>query len=71
MSRNMRAIVTAGLVAAAFIIIWPGFVRVEPETATTVSRADAAAIAAPMILPLDIMISHGKTLPVEQWRDPF
>jgi hypothetical protein len=71
MSRKVAATVTAGLMAAAFIIIWFGFVGVEPETGTAVTRADAAAIAAPMISPLDIMLKHGKTLPVEQWREPF
>ena len=70
MSRTIASVVTVGLVAVAFII-WSGFIRVEPETATTVGRADAAAVAAPVISPLDIMMRHGKTLPAEHWGDAF
>ena len=71
MSRSIAAAVTIGLITAAFIIIWSGLVHVEPETATSVTRADAAAVAAPMISPFGIMTRHGKTLPVEHWRDAF
>ena len=71
MSRNIAAAVTVSLIAATFMIIWLGAVRVEPETPVTVARAEAAAVAAPMISPFDIMVRHGKSLPVEQWRDPF
>jgi hypothetical protein len=67
MSRNTAAVVTVGLIAASFIAIWFSFVRAEPET--TVTRAHAAA--APMTSPFDIMLRHGKTLPVEHWRDAF
>jgi hypothetical protein len=42
MSRNIAAAVTIGLVTAAFIIFWSGLVHVEPETAASVTRADAA-----------------------------
>lgn len=67
MRRNIAAAVTLGLMAATFIIIWSRLVHVEPEAATTVTKAEAAAIAAPLISPFDIMMKHGKTLPVEQW----
>jgi hypothetical protein len=70
MSREMAATVMVGLLAA-IIIIWSGFVRVEPETATTVTRADAASVAAPTISPFEIMVGHGKNLPAEHWRDAF
>jgi uncharacterized membrane protein YqhA len=66
MSRKIAAAVMVGLMAA-IIIIWSGFVRVEPETATTVTRADAAVVAAPMISPFDLMMKHGKSLPLEAW----
>jgi uncharacterized membrane protein YqhA len=66
MSRKIAAAVMVGLMAA-IIIIWSGFVRVEPETATTVTRADAASVAAPMISPFDLMMKHGKSLPLEAW----
>src|SRR5262245_19920573 len=71
MSRNIVTAVTVGLTAATVVFIWFGSIRVEPETAATVARADAAAVAAPVISPLDIMMRHSETLPVEQWRDPF
>src|SRR5262245_46995583 len=63
MSRNIAAAAAVGLTAATFIILWSGLVRVEPETATTVARADAAAVAAQTISPFDIMMRHGKDLP--------
>jgi hypothetical protein len=71
MGRNIAAAVTVGLIAATFIVIWSGVVRVKPEATAAVAMVDAAAVAAPMTSPFDIMMSHGKTLPVEQWRDAF
>jgi hypothetical protein len=66
MSRKIAAAVMVGLTAAIFII-WSGFVRVEPETGTTITRADAASVAAPMISSFDLMMKHGKSLPLEAW----
>jgi hypothetical protein len=66
MSKNIAAAVMVGLMAA-IIVIWSGSVRVEPETATTVTRADAASVAVPMISPFDLMMRHGRPLPVEAW----
>jgi hypothetical protein len=53
---------------ASIIILWPSFFQVEPEGATSVARAEAAAVVrAPTISPLDLMTTHGKNLPVEVW----
>jgi hypothetical protein len=70
MSRKVAAAVMVGLMAA-IIIIWSGFGRVEPDSARTVTRADAASVLAPMISPFEIMVGHGKNLPAEHWRDAF
>jgi hypothetical protein len=67
MSRNIATAVIVGLIAASFIGIWFSFVHVKPDA--TVTTAQAAA--APMPSPFDIMVRHGKTLPVEHWRDAF
>jgi hypothetical protein len=46
----------------------PKFVSIEPEAATSVTRAEAAAaIRAPTISPFEIMAKHGKNLPAEVW----
>jgi hypothetical protein len=67
MRRNIATAVTVGLMAAAFIIIWSRFGYVEPESATAVTSANAAAGAGPMISPFEIMAKHSKYLPVESW----
>jgi hypothetical protein len=40
-------------------------VRVESETPATIAGAEAAAVAVPMISAFDIMMRHGKSLPVD------
>jgi hypothetical protein len=68
MSRTIIAAVAFGLVAATAVITWSRLVQVEPEVATSVTRAEAAAaIREPMVSPLEIMVSHGKNLPAEVW----
>jgi hypothetical protein len=67
MGRIITAVAAASLVAATVVIIWPRFVQVKLDATTTVTTAQAAAVTTPMILPLVIMIEHGKNLQVEQW----
>jgi len=69
MSRIIGATAAVVLTVAA-IAIWSKFVHVEPETAATVMEA-AAVERPPMISPFEIMIKHGKNLPVQEWRDAF
>jgi hypothetical protein len=68
MSRTIGLAAILGITAASIIIVWPKFVSIEPEAATSVTRAEAAAvIRAPTISPLEIMTEQGKNLPVEAW----
>jgi hypothetical protein len=68
MSRPIGAAAIFGIMAASIIILWPSFFQVEPEAATSVTRAEAAAaIRASAISPFDIMTTHGKNLPAEVW----
>jgi hypothetical protein len=67
MSRPIGAAAIFGVITASIIILWPRFFQVEPEAATSVTRAEAAAVRAPTISPFDIMTTHGKNLAVEVW----
>jgi hypothetical protein len=67
MSRSIAAAMIVSLIVASFIGIWFSLVQVEPDT--TIATAQAAPV--PMPSPFDIMVRHGKTLPVEHWRDVF
>jgi hypothetical protein len=63
----MAAFVTF-MVLAASGYVWKKSGLVKPQTIVT--RADAAGT--PMtISPFEIMVQHGKNLPVENWTDPF
>lgn len=64
MSRTIVAVAMLGLVAT--IVIWSIFAQVEPDTAA--ARAEEGR---PTISPFDIMITHGRNAPVEEWRDAF
>ncbi len=68
MGKIITAVAAAGLLAATVVIIWPRFVQVKLDAATTVTTAQAAAVTTPMSSPLVIMIEHGKNLRVEQWH---
>jgi hypothetical protein len=65
---KLIAIVAFGLMSTASIS-WLAFINVEPRTTATVTTATAAAAAAEgrMIPPFELMIKHGKLVPVEQW----
>ena len=68
MSRPIGAAAIFGMITASIIILWPRFFQVEPEAATSVTRAEAAAaVRAPTISPFDTMTTYGKNLPVEVW----
>ena len=68
MSRPIGAAAIFGMITASIIILWPRFVQIEPDAATSVARAEAAAAIGPTtISPFDIMTMHGKNLPVEVW----
>jgi hypothetical protein len=66
MSRPIGAAAIFGMITASIIILWPRLFQVEPEAATSVTRAEAA-VRAPTISPFDIMTTYGKNLPVEVW----
>jgi hypothetical protein len=63
------AVAAFGLMAAT-VVFWPTFFHVKPQATATVAKAEAAE-RPPMISPFDIMIKHGKNLPIEKWRDAF
>ena len=49
------------------IVVWSNFMIVKPDAAAAATKA-AAAEGPPIISPFDIMIKHGKNLPLEDWR---
>jgi hypothetical protein len=61
MSKIIAAAAIFAAVAAAIIAAWP---KLEPEAAA--STATLATIS-----PFDLMVKHGKNLPVEDRRDAF
>jgi hypothetical protein len=66
MSKIIGAAVAIAMVVVA-IVAWSKFIVVKPEAAAAATEA-AAAEGPPIISPFDIMIKHGKNLPVEDWR---
>jgi hypothetical protein len=57
-----------GMMVASIIIVWPKLVQIEPEAATSVTRAEAAvAIQTPTISPFEIMAKYENKLPMEVW----
>jgi hypothetical protein len=69
MSRIIVPLATLGFLAGT-IVISSNFVRVKPEHAATLTQAQAKE-GLPIVSPFDIMIKHGKTVAVEEWRDAF
>lgn len=67
MTRITVAASAAGLLAATAVITWSRSAHVEPKSAASVAAAGAAATSAPMISPFEIMVKHGKDLPIEAW----
>jgi hypothetical protein len=74
----MRKIIySVGAVAAiaATIFIWSKSVVVGPQTvrASVATTAVRVQLSEEMrrISPLEMMVKHGKNLPVEYWSDPF
>jgi hypothetical protein len=68
MSRTIGFVTILGMMGASVIIVWPNLVQIEPEAATSVTRAEAAvAIKTPTISPFEIMAKYGKNLPMEVW----
>jgi hypothetical protein len=71
-----EVIYSAGAIAvvAATIAFWskqPVVSRPQVMRASTVGTGDPASEAMETISPLEIMVKHGKNLPVEYWSDPF
>jgi hypothetical protein len=68
MSRTIGFGTILGMMVASIIIVWPRLVQIEPEAATSVTRAEAAvAIQTPTISPFEIMAKHENKLPMEVW----
>src|SRR6266851_2830566 len=68
--QEMSRIVVAAAAIAVMItttVAWSNFMVVKPEAAAAATKA-AAAEGPPIISPFDIMIKHGKNLPLEDWR---
>jgi hypothetical protein len=65
MSKIVGAAVAIAVMVVA-IVAWSYFMVVKPEAAA--SAKAAAAAGPPIISPFDIMIKHGKNLPLEDWR---
>src|SRR5262245_30160821 len=63
MSRIMVAVVAVGMMAT--IVIWSNVIQVKSEVAATFTKAQVAEEGRQIISPLDIMITQGKTAPVE------
>jgi hypothetical protein len=66
----MTKIITGGAAVAllaAGVATWLAFMNVEQRAAATVTKEGAAVTQRAMILPLELMANHGKTLPAEQW----
>jgi hypothetical protein len=54
-------------VLSVAIAMWLTFINSEQKAAATVTKEGAAVMERAMILPLELMANHGKTLPAEQW----
>jgi hypothetical protein len=68
MSRTIGFGTILGMMVASIIIVWPRLVQIEPEAATSVTRAEAAvAIQTPTISPFEIMAKYENKLPMEVW----
>lgn len=73
--RNMAYCVGAIAAIAAAIFIWLKPVAIGPQ-AVRASLAGTAENIQPIdqtpgISPLELMVRHGKNLPIEYWSDPF
>ena len=64
MSKIIEAVAITVMVVA--IVAWSKIMVVNPEAAA--AAAKAAAGGPPIISPFEIMIEHGKNLPLEDWR---
>jgi hypothetical protein len=64
MSKIIEAVAITVMVVA--IVAWSRIMVIKPEAAA--AAAEAAAEGPPIISPFDIMIEHGKNLPLEDWR---
>ena len=60
------ALIAAVCVVAATTMIMAGWNFGAPEPKAAIATADAAA-AAQLIAPFEIMVRHGKNLPMEAW----
>ncbi len=64
MSKIIEAVAITVMVVA--IVAWSRIMVIKPEAAAAVPKA--VAEGPPIISPFDIMIKHGKDLPLEDWR---
>jgi hypothetical protein len=68
MSRTIGFGTILGIMVASIIMVWPKLVQIEPEAATSVTKAEAAvAIQTPTISPFEIMAKYENKLPMEVW----
>ena len=60
------ALIAAICVLAATTMIIAGWNSSAPEPKAAIATADAATVAA-LISPFELMVRHGKNLPMEAW----
>ena len=67
--RTIATVATLGFMAAA-VVVWPKLTPVRSDVQAAVA-AGAPIEKSSMISPLELMLRHGGSLPVEHWREGF